>query len=43
MPWTVGDVDKHKLFELADDAISVGVGFQEKAVRTNLDLVMSML
>ena len=37
-----GSVDKHKLFELADDTIRVGVGFQEKTVRTNLELVMAM-
>ena len=37
-----GKVDKDELFELATDAINVGVGFQKKAIETNLGLVMDM-
>ena len=35
-----GKVDKERLYELAKDAINVGVGFQKKFVETNLDIVM---
>ena len=35
-------IDKHQLYALADDAISVGVGFQEKDVRLHLEWVMEM-
>ena len=37
-----GNVDKEKLYDLADDAIRVGVGFQESFVRLNLEFVMEM-
>lgn len=37
-----GRVDKDLLYELAKDAINVGVGFQKKFVESNLDLVMEM-
>jgi len=37
-----GKVDKDLLYELARDAISVGVGFQRKFVEINLELVMEM-
>ena len=37
-----GKVDKDELFQLATDAINVGVGFQKKAIETNLGLVMDM-
>ena len=37
-----GKVDKDELFALASDAINVGVGFQKRAVETNLELVMEM-
>lgn len=37
-----GKVDKKKVYELADDAIRVGVGFREKWIRMNLDEVMEM-
>ena len=37
-----GTVDKDELFELASDAINVGVGFQKRAIETNLGLVMDM-
>ena len=37
-----GKVDKDELFELATDAINVGVGFQKRAIETNLGLVMEM-
>jgi len=37
-----GKVDKDELFELATDAINVGVGFQKKAIETHLGLVMDM-
>lgn len=37
-----GKADKDKLFELATDAINVGVGFQKRVVETNLELVMDI-
>ncbi len=37
-----GKVNKEKLYELAKDAISVGVGFQKIFVETNLDIVMDI-
>jgi len=37
-----GKVDKDELFALASDAINVGVGFQKRAIETNLGLVMEM-
>ena len=37
-----GKVNKDELFDLASDAINVGVGFQKKAIETNLELVMDM-
>jgi len=37
-----GNVDKENLYLLADDAIRVGVGFQENYVRLNLEFVMEM-
>jgi len=37
-----GKVDKDELFALASDAINVGVGFQKRAIETNLELVMEM-
>lgn len=37
-----GKVNKDELFGLATDAINVGVGFQKKAIETNLELVMDM-
>lgn len=37
-----GRVNRDLLYELATDAISVGVGFQKKFVETNLSLVMEM-
>ncbi|MBD3789769.1 MAG: hypothetical protein IE885_05320 [Campylobacterales bacterium] len=37
-----GKVDKELLYNLAKDAISVGVGFQKRFVESNLDLVMEM-
>ena len=39
---TTGKVDKVLLYELATDAINVGVGFQKKFVETNLKHVMEM-
>lgn len=35
-------VTKEELFELATDAINVGVGFQKRAIETNLELVMDL-
>ena len=37
-----GKVDKKLLYELAKDAISVGVGFQKNHVEINLEQVMEM-
>ena len=37
-----GKVDKELLYELAKDAISVGVGFQKNYVEINLEQVMEM-
>jgi len=37
-----GKVDKKLLYELAKDAISVGVGFQKNYVEINLEQVMEM-
>jgi len=37
-----GKVNKEMLYELAKDAISVGVGFQKKFVETNLNSVMDI-
>ena len=37
-----GKVDKEKLYELAKDAISVGVGFRKRSVVINLDIVMEI-
>ncbi len=37
-----GKVNKNLLYELAQDAINVGVGFQKKFVETNLDMVMDI-
>ncbi len=37
-----GNVDKEKLYALADDTIRVGVGFREQNVRNNLAFVMEM-
>lgn len=37
-----GKVNKDELFELATDAINVGVGFQKKFVEINLEHVMEM-
>jgi len=37
-----GKVRKERVYELADDAIRVGVGFREEWVRMNLDEVMEM-
>ncbi len=37
-----GKVNKEKLYELAKDAISVGVGFQKSYVEINLDIVMDI-
>ncbi len=37
-----GKVNKERVYELADDAIRVGVGFREEWVRMNLDEVMEM-
>ena len=37
-----GRVNRDLLYELAADAIAVGVGFQKKFVETNLSLVMEM-
>lgn len=37
-----GKVNSEKLYELAKDAINVGVGFQKKFVSTNLDIVMDI-
>lgn len=37
-----GKVDKELLYELAKDAINVGVGFQKKFVEINLEQVMEM-
>lgn len=37
-----GKVDKDELFELASDAINVGVGFQKRAVETNLGIIIEM-
>jgi len=37
-----GKVNKDELFELASDAINVGVGFQKRAIETNLEIVMEM-
>jgi len=37
-----GKVDKEFLYELAKDAISVGVGFQKNYVEINLEQVMEM-
>ena len=37
-----GKVDKELLYELAKDAISVGVGFQNNYVEINLEQVMEM-
>lgn len=37
-----GKVNKEKLYELAKDAINVGVGFQKNFVEINLDIVMDI-
>ena len=37
-----GKVNKEKLYELAKDAINVGVGFHKKFVETHLDIVMDI-
>lgn len=37
-----GKVDKVLLYDLAKDAINVGVGFQKRFVESNLELVMEM-
>ncbi len=37
-----GKVNKAELLTLSTDAINVGVGFQKKAIETNLELVMEM-
>ena len=37
-----GKVDKNLLYELATDAMNVGVGFQKKFVETSLAQVMEM-
>ncbi len=37
-----GLADRDELFDLATDAINVGVGFQKKSIETNLELVMEM-
>jgi hypothetical protein len=37
-----GKVDKKLLYELAKDAISVGVGFQKNYVEINLEQVMEI-
>jgi len=38
----IGKVNKEKLYELAKDAINVGVGFQKKFVETSLDIVIDI-
>ncbi|PHS35876.1 MAG: hypothetical protein COB07_12890 [Sulfurovum sp.] len=37
-----GKVSKERLYELAEDAINVGVGFQKNFVEINLDIVMDI-